>query len=258
MRSEWGFLRTVGVMENKKRVVAITQARTGSTRLPGKVLMTIGDKTLLEIHLRRAARSAMVDEVMVATTTNENDSRIKKLAEQLGFTCYAGSEHDVLDRYYQAALQAKADVIIRITSDCPLVDPELIDKIVTAHLANGKDFTSNIVTRSFPDGMDVEVFDFTVLEQAWKTATQQTDREHVTYFIWQNSDLKGKDLFTAYNIVSDDGKDQSSIRLTLDYIEDFNLFKKIIEEMGTEKTWREYVHFLEANPEIKNLNLINR
>lgn len=242
----------------KKRIIAITQARAGSTRLPGKVLRTIGGKTLLQIHIERVLSSKLIDGIVLATTNKEADDSIAEIGNALKLQVYRGSETDVVDRYYQAALQAKADVVVRITSDCPLLDAGLIDEIILAHLDNAKDFTSNVVFRTFPDGMDVEVFDFSMLERTWKESVSQPDREHVTYYMWKNSDLLGKDVCTAYNIVANDGEDYSEIRLTLDYIEDFNLFKRIIEEMGTDKSWQEYVRFLETNPDIKNLNSIKR
>lgn len=240
--------------KNKKKIIAITQARTGSTRLPRKVLLTINGQTLLQIHLDRVSKSKTIDEVIVATTDNDTDEPIMKVAQQLGYKCYRGSENDVLDRYYQAAKEANAEVVVRVTSDCPLVDPDLIDTIVNAHLIYGKDFTSNIVRRSFPNGMDVEVFSFQALYRAWKEASDITDKEHVTYYIWKNSDLMGKDIFTAYNVMTDNGNDYSAIRLTLDYQEDFELFEKTITEFGLSKTWLDYVNFLEANPNIKAIN----
>ena len=239
---------------SKKRIIAITQARTGSTRLPRKVLLTINGQTLLQIHLDRVSKSKTIDEVIVATTDKDTDEPIMKVAQQLGYKCYRGSENDVLDRYYQAAKEANAEVVVRVTSDCPLVDPDLIDTIVNAHLVYGTDFTSNIVKRSFPDGMDVEVFSFEALEKAWKEASDIADREHVTYYLWKNSDLMGKDIFTAYNVMTDNGNDYSAIRLTLDYQEDFEVFEKTITQFGLSKTWLDYVNFLEANPYIKAIN----
>jgi len=242
----------------KKRIIAITQARTGSVRLPGKVLMTVGNKTLLETHIARVRASKLIDGIVLATTNKEADDAIATIGEQLGLQVYRGSENDVLDRYYQAAKHANAEVIVRVTSDCPLVDADLMDEIIQAHLNHAKDFTSNVIFRTFPDGMDVEVFDFLMLKKTWEESVSQLDREHVTYYMWKNSDLMGKDVCTAYNVVSGDGKDHSNIRLTLDYIEDFNLFKILIEELGAERTWQEYVYYLSRNFELKNSNLINR
>lgn len=242
----------------KKKIIAITQARTGSTRLPGKVLRTVGNKTLLETHIDRVRGSKLIDGIVLATTTKEADNAIATIGEVLGLQVYRGSETDVVDRYYQAAIQANADIIVRVTSDCPLVDSDLMDEIIKAHFHNGKDFTSNVIFRTFPDGMDVEVFDFSMLKRTWQESVSQPDREHVTHYMWKNSDLMGKDVCTAYNFVSGDGNDHSNIRLTLDYMEDFELFKRLIEELGTERTWQEYVYFLDENPDIKNLNLIKR
>lgn len=239
---------------SKKRIIAITQARTGSTRLPRKVLLTINGQTLLQIHLDRVSKSKTIDEVIVATTEKETDEPIMNIAQELGYKCYRGSENDVLDRYYQAAKESSAEVIVRITSDCPLVDPDLIDTIVNAHLVHGTDFTSNIVKRTFPDGMDVEVFSFQALEKAWKEASLPSDREHVTYYIWKNSDLLNGKKFTSLNITAENNQNLSHIRLTLDYPEDKELLEKLIEIDGIEKSWNDYVKTLLKNPSLLEIN----
>lgn len=221
------------------KIVLITQARMGSTRLPGKVLKKVGNKTMLEVHLLRALRSKKVDEFILATTDQASDTSIADFGRSFGIKVYRGSEMDVLDRYYQAAKLANADIIVRITSDCPLIDPELIDELVQAHLDHKKDFTSNIITRTYPDGQDVEVFNFAALERAWKESAAQSDREHVTYYIWKNSDLEGGDFFSAFNI--EHNKDLSAIRMTLDYPHDFTQLSHLITTAGIDKNWEEYV-----------------
>ena len=229
----------------------------GSTRLPGKVLKTIADLTMLEIHLNRVLKAERVDQVVLATTDLTHDDGIAKIGEKMGLMVYRGSESDVLDRYYQAAKTAGADTIVRVTSDCPLIDPALIDFMINAHIDNKKDFTSNVVFRTYPDGMDVEIFDFTVLKRAWEESTTKADREHVTHYMWKNSDLLNCELFTAHNMTASDGSDYSDIRLTLDYPADYELFKILIEKLGIERSCEEYVAFLLANPDILRINSIN-
>jgi len=242
------------MIDKKVKIVAITQARTGSTRLPNKVMLEAMGMSFLEIHLRRVSRAMLLDQVIVATTIKDVDNAIVNLASSLGFIVSRGSEDDVLDRYFNSALSVNADVIVRITSDCPLIDPEIIDTMILEHLKYSKDFTSNIVSRTYPDGMDVEVFNMDVLKRAWHGATNSGDREHVTHYIWKNSDLLGGKLFTAHNVVADSSVDFSSLRLTLDYPEDRDLITKLIELDGIEKTWKEYVDTLSRNPSLLELS----
>ena len=238
----------------KKKVVIITQARTGSTRLPAKVLKKIGDKTILEIHLDRALMVKNANELILATTIDPKDDAIVEIGQRKGIKVYRGSESDVLDRYYQAAKMSNADVIVRITSDCPLNDANVIDSIIEEHLKYNKDFTSNIIERYFPDGLDVEIFNFEALEKAWTEANEQKDREHVTYYIWQNSDLMGKSIFTAHNVITENQANYADFRLTLDYTEDFKLFEKLITNLGIYRPWLDYVTFLQQHPEVRALN----
>lgn len=237
-----------------KKVVVISQSRTGSTRLPKKVLKKIGNITMLEIHLERVLMVKYASEIILATTDNKKDDIIELIGQRKGVKVYRGSENDVLDRYYQAAKISKADVIVRITSDCPLIDPKLIDNLIQEHLKNKKDFTSNIIDRFFPDGLDVEICSFAALEKAWKEAKEQKDREHVTYYIWQNSDLLGKSIFTAHNVITADNVNYSDFRLTLDYTEDFQLFELLIAKLGFNRPWLDYVFFLQQHPEVRALN----
>jgi len=235
-------------------VVAITQARTGSTRLPNKVLMEVIGKTFLEVHLYRISKCKLVDDIVVATTLNKNDDTIASLVTSLGFNYYRGSEFDVLDRYYQAAIQYQADVIVRITSDCPLVDPFLIDYFIQEHIKHKKDFTSNIVQRTYPDGFDIEIFNFQVLKKAWEEAKLLSDREHVTYYIWKNSNLLNGNLFSSFNVSAENNLDFSHLRLTLDYPEDKELLVKLIEIDGIDKSWIDYVNTLIRNPLLLDIN----
>jgi len=234
------------------RTVLITQARTGSSRLPGKVLKKVGGKTLLQIHLERLSRCKNISVILVATTTAEDDKQIYNLAKELGFKSYRGSEDDVLDRFYQAAKPLNPDWIVRVTSDCPLLDPELVDQVVDFGWSKKADYVSNIIDSKYPDGQDVEVFTFASLEQAWADADKRSEREHVTPYIRNNSDLMGGELFTAANFPAD--YDHSQVRMTVDEPEDFELIKKVIYELGTELTWKEYMNYIIEN----DLGLVNQ
>lgn len=222
--------------------ILITQARTGSSRLPGKVLKEIGGKSLLQIHLERLKKCTKVSEIIVATTINQADSIIFDKAIEWGFSASRGSEADVLDRFYQAVKFKKADWIVRVTSDCPLIDPVLVDHVIEFVQKNDKDYGSNGLIENFPDGQDVEVFKFTALEQAWKNAKLLSEREHVTPYIRNNSDYKGGNLFSAINFACE--SDFSKIRMTVDEMRDFELIEILVNELGVEKTWLEYVNYI--------------
>ncbi len=231
--------------------ILITQARTGSTRLPGKVLKEINAKSLLQIHLDRLKKCTSVSEIIVATTTNSEDQIIFEKAIEWGFSATKGSESDVLDRFYQAVKDKNADWIVRVTSDCPLIDPILVDDVINFVHSNNKDYGANILIENFPDGQDIEVFKFSVLEEAWKNAKLLSEREHVTPYIRNNSDFKGGRLFSAINYPCD--FDYSKIRMTVDESRDFGLIKILINDIGIDKTWLEYTNYIIQN----NLTEIN-
>ncbi len=231
--------------------ILITQARTGSTRLPGKVLKEINEKSLLQIHLDRLKKCKSVSEIIVATTTNSEDQIIFEKAIEWGFSASKGSDSDVLDRFYQAVKDKNADWIVRVTSDCPLIDPVLVDNVIDFVQENNKDYGSNTLIENFPDGQDIEVFKFSALEKAWKNAKLLSEREHVTPFIRNNSDVKGGSLFTAINFPCD--FDFSKIRMTVDESKDFELISILVNELGTAKTWLEYTDYILKN----NLTKIN-
>ena len=227
------------------KTLLITQARTGSSRLPGKVLKTVEGKTLLEIHLNRLKKCKNVSEILVATTTEGQDKKICDLAENLGFRYFRSSEEDVLDRFYQAAKPLNPEWVVRVTSDCPLLDPELVDKVISYAQEQKKDYVSNGIEECFPDGQDVEVFTFTALEKAWKEAQKSSEREHVTPYIRKNSDIMGGELFSAEGYPCEE--DFSGIRMTVDEPSDFEMIKKFIRELGTDKSWKEYTDYMIEN-----------
>ena len=236
--------------------IAIIQARMSSTRLPGKVLLDIAPgKTILACMLERVAASKEIDKTVIATTTNPKDQVLVDYLEKTGQPYYVGSENDVLDRYYQAALAHGAkqgDIIVRMTSDCPIIDPKVIDETIRFFKSGDFDYASNnLEPYTYPDGMDTEVFSFDTLEKAWKEAINTSHREHVTFYMWKNPSM-----FKIGQYVNPQ-KDNAGYRLTIDYKEDFELLQAVYTALYPKNnlfTIKEITDFLDANPDIKNLN----
>lgn len=239
-------------MKHSMKIIAVTQARYGSTRLPAKVLKEVNGETLLETHLKRILKSDMITGLVVATTTEDGSDKIVKIAEKLNLPSYRGSVNDVLDRFFQAVVNEKPDYVVRITSDCPLIDSKIIDEVIRLGIDSDCDYISNTLDPTYPDGMDCECFKFSALEKAWKEATLKSDREHVTPYIWRNSSYKGGNLFKS--ICKKNDRDLSSIRMTVDNIEDFEVIKALIDALGTDKSCKEYVEYLNNHKELANLN----
>jgi spore coat polysaccharide biosynthesis protein SpsF len=237
-------------MESLKTLL-ITQARTGSTRLPGKVLLKIADQTLLEIHLNRLKKCKSVSEIIVATTGKHEDEAIETICADLKVKCFKGSENNVLDRFYKCAKNEQPDWIIRTTADCPLLDPALVDAVIQCAVVNNVDYCSNTFIEHFPDGQDIEVFKFSVLEQAWKDATLESEKEHVTPYIRSNANEKGRQIFKAINFPCI--SDFSKIRMTVDEQRDFQLIETLIKKCGVDKSWLHYTHEIIE----QNLSTIN-
>ena len=233
------------------KTVLITQARLGSTRLPGKVLMEVNGTPLLKIHLDRLKKSKKIDKIIVATTENDEDNIIEKFTTEWGYDVFRGSENDVLDRFYQSVKNIKPLWLVRVTSDCPLIDPKLVDDVISFAQNKNFDYCSNTLVENFPDGQDVEVFKFSALEYVWKNAVKKSDREHVTPLIRELSNYNGNNFFTAINF--DNYSNFAQIRMTVDEIRDYDLLKIVIEKMGVDKNWEEYVEFIVSN----KLNTIN-
>lgn len=231
--------------------VVIIQARMGSTRLPGKVLKTLADKTVLAHVIERAQAFQNVQEILVATTHGCQDDPIVEEAERLGVIVYRGSESDVLSRYYEAALQTKADTVIRITSDCPLIDPEVSSFIIREYLENEKcDYVSNTLQRTYPRGLDTEVFSYSSLEAAHRETRESHDREHVTPYIYNN-----RDRFFCRSVVCQDGTPE--YRWTLDTPEDWELIRRIYEGLycpGRLFSWKEAAALMHENPKWVSIN----
>lgn len=252
-------------------VIAIVQARMGSTRLPGKVLLNLEDKTVLEHVIRRIEASEHVDDVVVATTISKADLRIVELCAHLGISVYCGSENDVLDRYYQAAKLFKADTIIRITSDCPVIDPIIIDEVISLHLKTNADYTSNTLKETYPDGQDIEVFTFASLKTAWVDANLASEREHVTPYIRNNPDffkyasLEHKEDLSQKRWTLDNTEDLDFLRLVYKYLYNKNqlfgmadILKLIIEKPEIEHINQHIIRnegYLKSLKEDKTLNL---
>lgn len=208
-------------------VTAIIQARMGSTRFPGKVLKMVRGRPLLSYQLERIRKSSMVEQVVVATTVSPQDEEIEKFCKEEKLNYIRGSQEDVLARFYQAAKEFKAKIIVRLTADCPLIDPGLIDEAVDFYKNNTDlyDYAANTVPppSTFPDGMDVEVFSFSVLERAFLEARLPSEREHVTFYLWKT----GK--FRTYQIKR--SPDYSQYRFTVDYPQDFEVVSEILEQL---------------------------
>ena len=208
------------------RVGIIVQARMTSTRLPGKVLMPVMGKPLLEYQIERLQRVRRADDIIIATTTNDTDQPIVDLAERLGIKVFRGSEEDVLARYLGAAQENGLDVVVRITSDCPLIDPAVVDDVIGTYLDNAEncDYVSNGLTRTFPRGMDTEVFPFSILEKVFWEAIEQPYREHVTPYIYEDNQR-----FRLLNVAFQ--RDESHQRWTVGTPEDFKLIEHILETL---------------------------
>ena len=238
------------------KTAAIIQARMGSTRLPNKVLMPVLGKPILGWMLDRVATCTEVDEVIVATTTDARDDVISDFAQSFGCRVYRGSEDDVLDRYYQAACLVQPDSVVRITADCPLLDPQVLGAMIRSFAVDDLDFLSNSepLPSSWPDGMDVSIVRFDALHKAWLHAVKPSDREHVTFYFWNNPvDFKCKRI--------EHEPDWSKYRVTIDYPEDLDLLIAIIKHFGeinpvaiNNISMQEIVAFLNANPDVFALN----
>lgn len=221
-----------------------------STRLPGKVMIDLAGEPMLVRVVNRTSRAKTVDEVVVATSTRPADDRIVDLCKDRGWPVSRGSEEDVLDRYYQAALTSKADAVVRITSDCPLIEPLVIDRVVGEFLSRAAevDYVSNTLQRSFPRGLDVEAIAFGALEKAWREDRNAAWREHVTPYIHRNPDR-----FRILNVASD--TDYSYMRWTVDTPEDLAFVRKIYGHFGNDGfDWTQVLKALETHPEWLEIN----
>ena len=230
------------------KFLVIIQARCGSTRLPSKVLKDVEGKTALEQMLNRVSKSLKVDEIMVATTINWEDLPIVHLVSGLGYRVYAGSSEDVLDRYYQAAKLIRPEYVIRLTADCPLFDWRILDDAIDELKDDSDDLCS--YTETFPDGEDLEIFRFRVLEEMWKNAHLASEREHVTLYVKNHPEV-----YKLQNYECKLGNLKSE-RWTLDEPEDLDVIRAVYKYFAprTDFSMEEIYWFLQKHPEIRELN----
>lgn len=218
-------------------VLAILQARMSSSRLPGKVLKPILDKPILAYQIERIKQSKKIDKIVLATSIGIEDNPLENLANSLNIDCFRGDLNNVLKRFYDCATLYNADIVVRLTGDCPVIDPQIIDEVVSLHIISNSDYTSNTLYRTFPDGLDVEVLNFKTLEKTYQNAVEKEDLEHVTKYIYTN-----KDKFKLSNYKND--IDYSYIRWTLDNIDDFYFFKHFYEiKKDSFFNWKEILSF---------------
>lgn len=233
-------------------VGAIIQARMGSTRLPGKALLDIDGPSMLARVVARTSRARTIQRVIVATTTNAQDDALAEHARALPVDVFRGDEEDVLDRYYQAAAHHALDVVVRITSDCPLLDPDLADDVVRLVLdAPGRvDYAANTLRRTYPRGLDVEAVPFATLERVWRDATSFHQRAHVFPYIHEHPDQ-----FSMAGTA--DTVDRSHMRWTVDTADDLIFVREVCRDLGTrEFTWRDVLNVLDARPDLLQINAL--
>ena len=235
------------------RTVAIIQGRMSSSRLPGKILLDIAGEPMLLRVVQRARMCCRVDEVVFATTVDPSDDPVEACCRQNGVACFRGSLPDVLDRYYQAAKAYRADIIVRITADCPLLDPGLVDETVALFRSSGADFAANRLPppyhRTYPIGLDVEVCSFAALERAWKEATAVHDREHVMPYLYE---VEGR-----FKVAVLDSKvDYGSLRWTVDTAQDLELVRQVYARLAgnLEFTWLDVLEIFKKEPGLADIN----
>jgi spore coat polysaccharide biosynthesis protein SpsF (cytidylyltransferase family) len=241
------------------KTVAIVQARMGSTRLPEKVLMDIGEEPMLWHVHERASHASLLDEVVVATSTEPADDEVASFCAERGIPCVRGSEADVLDRYYQTAVEMDADTIVRLTADCPFLSPAVVDRVVREYEASNCEYVSNTLEYTHPDGLDVEVFDMEALEITWEEAVEPNEREHVTIYMKESESFRSKNVenvldISTYEFVEDD----VILRWTVDYPEDMEFIREVYNRLTAGGHWvfdqQSVLELLERSPELRDIN----
>jgi spore coat polysaccharide biosynthesis protein SpsF len=231
------------------------QIRMGSTRLPGKVMLPLAGKPLFIQQAERMQAASLLQTIVVATSTDPADDIIAEICRQQDLPCYRGHATDLLDRHYQVALLYKADIVIKIPSDCPLIDPAVIDQVVSFYLTNihDFDFVSNLHPATWPDGNDVEVMRFTALANAWKNAVRPLEQEHTTPYLWEHPDW-----FRLGNVVMDDHMDYSmQYRFTIDYEEDYRFIQAVYDALYAQNPFfsvQDIISLLQQRPDIYSIN----
>ena len=230
------------------KIVALVQARMGSTRLPNKVMKPIGGIPMIELLLSRLSQSKEVDQIVVATSVDDRNQLLVEHVRKLGYLCEQGSENDVLDRFVHAAKEHQAEVVVRITGDCPLVDPSLVDEAIRRFKRSGADYFSNVSPPTYPDGLDIEVFSFKVLVQASHETSKPFDREHVTPYLRESGKFKTASMQHS--------QDLSELRWTVDEPEDFAIIEKVFHHFHprTDFSWGEILNLQNQQPDIFRIN----
>lgn len=231
-------------------IVALLQARCSSSRLPNKVLADILGQPMLARQIERVRRATSLDQLVVVTSTAAEDDAIESLCAAIGVACFRGSLDDVLDRFYQAARAYQASDIVRLTGDCPLADPVVIDRVVREHIEQGADFTSNALEPTFPDGLDVEVMRFSALEWAWREARMTSEREHVTPGIYQHPER-----FSLWPVVQ--AENQTHMRWVVDNPEDLSFVRTVYQRLYPGNpvfSSEDILALLQREPELAALN----
>ncbi|MDD4873840.1 MAG: glycosyltransferase family protein [Dehalococcoidales bacterium] len=231
-------------------IIAIVQARMNSTRLPGKVLKNIESKPMLWHIINRLKKAKLIDKIVIATGSKSENKPILKLAEEMSIDTFTGCEQDVLDRFYQAAIKYNAKVIVRITADCPIIDPCIIDVAIKLYMQGSYDYVTNAFERTYPDGLDVEVFSFAALEISWRKAKWASEREHVTPYIHKNPNK-----FRLANI--ENKTDLSRLRWSVDEEKDLEFVRRIYKHLhkdGQIFYMEDVVRLLAEHPELKKIN----
>ncbi len=237
------------------KVLTVVQARMGSTRLPGKVILPLAGQPLLLRMYERINASKQSGKIVIAITEEKIDDKLEKLCKENNILCFRGHPNDLLDRHYKAAIEFNADVVVKIPSDCPMIDPDVIDKVIMYYINNQDkyDFVSNLHPATYPDGNDVEVMSFSALGISWENAKKNYEREHTTPYIWENPEK-----FKIGNVEWESGLDYSmTYRFTIDYEEDYELIKAVYEELYQIKKifkLNDILTLLGSKPELKKIN----
>ncbi len=233
-------------MQSKKNIVAIIQARNGSNRLKNKIMKDVAHGiSLIDMVVKRARETSLIGLVVVATTTNSEDDCLVQWCNDNDIKVFRGSERNVLDRYYKCAVKCNAEIIVRITADDPFKDPQVNDRAIKLLIDKNYDYVSNTITPSYPEGLDVEVFTFAALKNAYENATLESEKEHVTPYIWKN-----KDKFEIFNFVY--SENISHLRWTIDYEEDLEFVRHICRKLDNNDSFlmKDVMKVLKENPEI--------
>lgn len=237
------------------RTVIIIQARLASTRLPGKVLYELSGLPMIAFMIRRVERTAGVQQVVLAISEEASNAPLADIAGDLGISVFRGSETDLLGRYRGAAEACRADLIVRLTGDCPLADPEVVASVIALRNSDGLDYATNVHPPTWPDGLDVSVFTRDALERAHREARLPSEREHVVPWMWRNSSLEGGRTLTAGNLACPETA--ADLRWTLDDASDYLMLRALARAFGprlAEAGWRDILTFVRSHPSIARIN----